>query len=341
MNYSIIIPVYNVEKYLIECIESLNKQTFKDFEAILIDDGSKDGSGALCDELVNEYPNLRIKVFHQQNAGQIAARQKGMELAEGDYCLFLDSDDTFTPNALQIVTDAVNKYKADIVIFNSVRHIGNDYIPFWSHYSNKDLFLEGAELSRFYTDVISSNRFNNICFKAIKSSLLKKVDKYQNVSYIRQEEDYLMQLSIFDNVNSIVYIPHNIYIYRYNNESITNVKTFDANVYKAGLFIYKEKMKYAKKWGINDGEAICGSYLLGKVVSAIRQYGECDSVISLPEMTSYIKDISESSTFRYVYANFDGHLKTKVGRVVLWLMFHRFYRLAIYMAKYIPKIYKK
>lgn len=111
---SIIIPVYNTEKYLRKCVESVIKQTYQDFEIIIIDDGSNDSSPALCDSLAIENP--KIKVIHQKNAGLSAARNKGLEISSGDYILFLDSDDYMNENALQNLLEVQQKYQADLVI---------------------------------------------------------------------------------------------------------------------------------------------------------------------------------------------------------------------------------
>ncbi len=88
---SVIVPVYNVEKYLRRCIDSILSQTFSDFELLLIDDGSKDKSGDICDEYVAK--DVRIKVFHKANAGVSSARNLGLDKAKGEFIFFVDSDD--------------------------------------------------------------------------------------------------------------------------------------------------------------------------------------------------------------------------------------------------------
>ena len=88
---SVIIPVYNVEKYLRKCLDSILKQTYKDVEIILVDDGSKDASGAICDEYANT--DVRIKVLHKENGGVSSARNVGLCLATGEYVTFIDADD--------------------------------------------------------------------------------------------------------------------------------------------------------------------------------------------------------------------------------------------------------
>lgn len=111
---SIIIPVYNTEKYLQKCVESIMKQTYQDFEIIIVDDGSNDSSPGLCDSFAAE--NSKIKVIHQKNGGLSDARNKGIEKSTGDYILFLDSDDYMNENALQNLVDVQQNYKADLVI---------------------------------------------------------------------------------------------------------------------------------------------------------------------------------------------------------------------------------
>ena len=93
MFFSVIVPVYNVEKYLKECVDSILKQTFTDFELILVDDGSTDNSPALCDEFAKN--DSRVKVIHNKNGGASVARNTGMKAAQGRYLINIDSDDYF------------------------------------------------------------------------------------------------------------------------------------------------------------------------------------------------------------------------------------------------------
>lgn len=114
---SIIIPVYQVEKYLSECIESVLSQNYKYIEIILIDDGSTDHSSTICDYYAKNYPN--IKVIHKKNGGQSSARNVGMEIASGDYLMFLDSDDMLSePSVLCHMVKRIIKNNADILVGN-------------------------------------------------------------------------------------------------------------------------------------------------------------------------------------------------------------------------------
>lgn len=113
---SIVVPVYNVEKYLIPCIDSILKQTYKYFELIIVDDGSTDCSGELCNNYIGK--DKRIKVFHKNNGGLSDARNYGMEHAGGKYITFIDSDDTISPMFLEILISKAKETNADIVQCN-------------------------------------------------------------------------------------------------------------------------------------------------------------------------------------------------------------------------------
>ena len=109
MKISFILPVYNVEAYLRECVDSLTCQTFKDFEIILVDDGSPDGCPALCDQLATE--DNRIKVLHKPNGGLSDARNAGLKVASGDYVIFVDSDDKWIgENSLEKLIELIRIY---------------------------------------------------------------------------------------------------------------------------------------------------------------------------------------------------------------------------------------
>lgn len=116
MFFSVILPIYNVEKYLPECVESVLKQTFKDYEIILVDDGSKDNSGKICDEYANK--DSRIKVIHKENGGLSDARNVGTKQANGEYIVYVDSDDYIIDERfLETVHSKITETDGDIVIY--------------------------------------------------------------------------------------------------------------------------------------------------------------------------------------------------------------------------------
>ena len=122
---SIIMPVYNVEKYIVRSIESVLAQTFTDFELLLVDDCSPDNSGKICDEFAKK--DNRVKVFHLPvNGGVSKARNTLMKKTNGEYLCFLDSDDYFDSNMLEVLADSVKKNPAQVVIFGLVEEYYDD-----------------------------------------------------------------------------------------------------------------------------------------------------------------------------------------------------------------------
>ena len=116
---SVIIPVYNVELYLESCIQSICKQSYKNLEIILSDDGSTDHSGKICDKYASLDP--RIKVIHKENGGLSDARNAGIEVASGQYFMFVDSDDTISKNTIEKMYFLAIEYQCEIVVCNMVR----------------------------------------------------------------------------------------------------------------------------------------------------------------------------------------------------------------------------
>lgn len=125
---SVIVPVYNVSNYLEKCINSIFNQTYANYELILIDDGSTDGSGELCDDLSSEDP--RVVCIHKNNGGLSSARNAGLNICKGDYITFVDSDDMISPNALTIMVDCALKTRSDIVATSKfISFYENDLFP--------------------------------------------------------------------------------------------------------------------------------------------------------------------------------------------------------------------
>lgn len=114
---SVVIPVYNVEAYLRECVDSVLNQTMEDFEIILVDDGATDSSGRICDEYACK--DARIRVIHRENGGLSAARNTGLDAASGEYVYFLDSDDYIAPDTLEKLLALAEKERADVVFFDA------------------------------------------------------------------------------------------------------------------------------------------------------------------------------------------------------------------------------
>ncbi len=311
--FSIIVPVYNAENFLNDCITSVFEQSYKKYEIIFIDDGSKDNSSTILDDFVKTYFNKKIKVCHKTNGGQISARLAGINIAESDYCVFLDADDTFEKDALDTLNRYINIYEADIVIFNGSCVSEDKQVLFWPHYKENLWYGEDSAVTEIRAAVIQGKRFNNICFKAIRTRFMQNIQNYENVSYIRAEEDLLMQLPYFDAMKTVMYIPEDLYNYRYNEESITH--TFNPFKYKGSVFITEELKKYAKAWKIHDYLMLCNSRFCQEVISALKQIKEKNEW-SHNDRREYLKVIACDTYFRKIASKGKYHTSIKQNIII-------------------------
>ena len=211
---SVIVPVYNVERYLKMCIESIIHQQYKNLEIILVDDGSTDLSGNICDD----YAKLdkRITVIHKPNGGLSDARNVGMEYAHGQLLGFVDSDDWIDPNMYLDLYNAMVQHNSEITVCNRILVQGNQYIYDECdgdiHVRNKqdalELLLENTKCpSHAWNKLYKKEVFNNISFP---------VGKYY-------EDVYIMHI-IFENAQSVTFIEKPLYYYRQRDDSIVHMK---------------------------------------------------------------------------------------------------------------------
>lgn len=156
---SVIIPVYNVEKYIRECVDSVISQTYKNIEVILVDDGSTDSSGSICDEYAKS--DSRVTVIHKLNGGLSSARNAGTRAASGEYIYYPDSDDYLDKNAVKLLTDSAERSGADIVFFSAVSFsdenepVGQNYVykKDYDASSGADMFCCLVKNGEFHSSV--------------------------------------------------------------------------------------------------------------------------------------------------------------------------------------------
>lgn len=219
MKLSIIIPVYNVEKYLNICIDSILKQTYKDYEIILVDDGSTDESGKICDEYVSV--NKQIRVIHQKNKGLSCARNTGIKKARGKYLMFIDSDDfLYNHNCLNLL---MSKAKNDIIQYNMVYYYenSNKYV----HLNELPNYNSKAKYINILKDLSSNGQFSiSACNKIVKREIIINNNIYFSEKLLSEDIDWSLKLYLHS--NSIKIINEEIYVYRQQRKgSITsNIK---------------------------------------------------------------------------------------------------------------------
>lgn len=214
--FSVICPIYNAQKTLRFSIGSIKNQTYKNWELILIDDGSTDSSGDICDEFAKE--DKRIKVIHKKNEGQAKTRLDGVYLANGQYLLFLDSDDQYEPNALQEIKDKLKETSISFLVYNAKSISGEKETPIYKFYDEK---LDSPMVECFCKRKVSY--FWTICFK--KELLLEPDENIKaTFSKITYSEDCYLIYNIIKNLSNDNFGVLNKELYRYinNPSSITN-----------------------------------------------------------------------------------------------------------------------
>lgn len=155
---SVIVPVYNVEKYLQECVESLIGQTLKEIEILLIDDGSTDSSGDICDRYAQEYENIRV--IHKENGGQGKARNLGLRHIQGKYVYYMDSDDLLEQNALQFLYDEAEEKQLDVILFSAECFSDEPTIEFNpTEYQRTQFLNEVMTGERLFASIFSTNEY--------------------------------------------------------------------------------------------------------------------------------------------------------------------------------------
>ena len=220
---SVIVPIYKVEQYLEKCIDSIINQTYKNLEIILVDDGSPDNCGKICDEYSKE--DNRIKVIHKKNGGLSDSRNKGLNISSGNYVVFIDSDDYIDTNMIEKLYNKLIETNSDICICDFIREFEN--FSKYNNFEKKYFCVEGNEKFKcLYNqyNVVSTVQWNKLYKKNIFDSIKFEVGKINEDEFIVFDE--------FEKANKIIYVLEPLYYYRQRQNSIMNskfnIKRYDA-----------------------------------------------------------------------------------------------------------------
>ena len=236
---SVIVPVYNAEPYLPRCLDSILEQTFTDFELLLIDDGSQDKGGAICDAYAQK--DNRIHVFHQPNAGVSYARNTGLDHACGQYVVFVDSDDYVTNDMCELLYKKACRYKADIVYANHFKDANGKISAPVESVSQDIIYSNQKEIEEFALNMIANDPAEvsdtpievSVWAAAFKRELIEK-NRIRFVSErILISEDVVFNIEIYKAAKTIVICPEAVYYYCFNEGSLSKS-------YKKDRF-YKDK----------------------------------------------------------------------------------------------------
>jgi len=266
---SIIVPVYNAGKYLKTCVDSILKQTFQDFELLLIDDGSMDSSSFICDEYGEQ--DARVVVVHKRNGGVASARNKGMEIAKGDLIAFVDADDMIDPDMYKVLIDALDRTGADAAACTfSIKPKDGGV---WHDNISKLFVFEGTE--EIYQSMTRKEQSieGYIWNKVYKRNILENVRFRTEIAMV---SDAVYSWEIFKNVKKVCYIDLPMYQYRITPTGITCGS--HPEKYMWALYSYEFMLDDAKHISQDCVDDLAKQYL-GWNLTAFRAVLQCEKSV--------------------------------------------------------------
>ena len=287
---SVVVPVYNCAIYLEQCLESILNQTYSNLEVILIDDGSTDRSGEICDSY--GIRDNRVKVVHQINAGAAATRNKGIKLATGDYLTFVDSDDWIDADMYEQMVETIESQDCDIAICDCVKEKGNSS-ALYTHQLPYGLYSRTENnLEQFYDQLLISKDFE---YSNMVSSYLLLIDlnkiSRQKLKYpenIRYSEDLLFGARLGLLVNKVFYLKgYAPYHYRIHSDSVTQEHSKRWPVLLKLYYMIRDEFLNERKYDFTIQVHRALLFFLCTGVS------ELQHVVTFSEYQKYLSDLLE------------------------------------------------
>lgn len=265
---TIIIPLYNVEKYIEKCLDSIvtdNKNALSGVEVLLVDDGSPDRSGVIADAYAERHSFIRV--IHKQNAGVAAARNTGMEAAQGEWIYFMDSDDWMAQDALDKMRECCQKHgDADILLFDAYQN-GAKHETAWEHFDREWVWNTDDAIGALQCGVL----YFPMAEPVTKRPLAAPWDKIYRESFLRENalrfaeklkvlDDMVFNMESFGAAQKIVYCKEKIYHYRYVSDSITNQYRPDRIKQDMAVWAYIRQYIDKRTWDIGQKERFLQAY---------------------------------------------------------------------------------
>ena len=319
---SVIVPVYKAEKYLYHCVDSILAQTFTDFELILVNDGSPDNSGSICDKCAQK--DNRIKVIHKKNGGSNSARKEGFIHSSGRYLVFLDSDDTLTDIALSILYNNITQ-GYDVVKGGIVKVNQKDEIISTECFRISEGIIEGKE--NIIKNIFNGDIAPYLCGSIYKRELFtadifnKSID-----ARISFGEDWLTNLLIADNIQKILCIKDVVYNYFVNSNSITNSQVVSIEYIKRVEKVIREEgitnIPYLTE-DINVWYSLnrINRFFIPEIGFKYNEYKNVKDTIDRSNIKSIIKEKTNKKYMYFFYC------------MPLYYLYSKFYSLLFYILK--------
>lgn len=319
---SVVIPVYNVEKFLARCLDSVISQTYKNLEIILIDDGSTDSSGIIC----NKYLKIdnRIKVVHKKNEGLGYARNTGLDIATGRYVVFIDSDDYIENKMIEILYNDLKRNKADTCIGGFKRIIGDETIvnqnPLAGQLYESNRIMKEVLSRMFGPDYLDDIKIEMSVWKVLFSNEIIQKNKIRFLS----EREYISEDIIFDTeyypLSRRVYMSSNCgYLYCDNENSLTN--TYREDRFDKQVVLNNELRRRAKLLGISDSvRKRLDNLLVSLARYSIKLEVAFSNINGKKKARSNIQRICNNSELSCILSEYDQEGVRNFSKIVNWMI---------------------
>lgn len=293
--FSVLVPCYNVERYIEACVSSVMGQTFGDWEIVAVDDGSTDATGVILDRLKDEL-GQKLSVVHTVNNGQLLARREAVRHARGSYVVCLDSDDALRVDALEHIDAAIRKSPGALIQFKLCRK--PDYSGDMYPCLDDVPCHVPVSISELQRSICESAAFNNLCGKAFPLRAVNARDDYSEFAHVKNGEDLLQLLPIVDACKTVVFLDEPLYYYRPNDASIT--RNYNPRMYRSVKTVNEVLREYAKGWNDPSLEGLLKKRWIDSILNLLRHLELSD--YSLLELRSAIVDLRSDNFFEESWA---------------------------------------
>lgn len=319
--FSIIIPVYNSEQYLNDCIQSVFIQSCNDFELILIDDESKDHSSEICDKWEKKHPD-KVRVIHQKNTGVYIAKRNGIKASKGQYLYVMDNDDLLTtPKAFEIFKEKISDSNCDLIIFNATDNIKTSHLLCDIPFFDGEIF-EKERLAYIYDEYLSTKNLHHIWMMVFSRELFDWGFEYKE-SFKMLRDGPSLVLPIISNAKKILYIKDILYYWRIQNQTSASKHYDIENFYISIRYLHKKVLDYSKTWKYKSDiteKLIRKSYIVDICIAAIKV--RSISKNSSKSRKEYLQMLSSDEMFRHEYTLENLEL---FRRIVAFALYYRQY----------------
>lgn len=305
MKVSVVVPIYNVEKYIRRCMESIQQQTMNDIELIVVNDCTPDDSMAIVEELAKE--DQRIRIFnYDKNRGPMCARETGYMAATGDYITFCDGDDYMPKDALEILYNDAVKAGADIVSGQIVYVSGDGRETIW-----ESSLPYGNDAENVYKALLRHKYLHNLCGKLFKASLLQNF-AYKTYEHATNGEDACLFYQVVQYVNKVMHIDYPVYYYVQNIGSSTQ-RRYSDNAIKSICLLNQMRVQTVSSHSLSND---LNKYITNVLCSLYAQGYHHDTNLS-----EYIKlyNLQKWVSWHYIlrYLSFGQYLQLVVHRLLV------------------------